>query len=261
VSRSSEPPITVADPAFDYDLGGHQYSSVRRADPRIAARIHAALGGAARVLNVGAGAGSYEPTDRYVVPLEPSEVMRGQRPPHLAPALAGGAETIPFDDGAFDAAMAVLTVHHWKDRARCLREVRRVTRGPVVIMTFDPDAPTAFWMSDYAPELAAVERQRYGPLASVTAPLGGDVRVEPIDVPRDCSDGFQVAYYARPEAFLDPRVRRSQSAWSFLPPGVEERIVAALAGDLRSGRWDEAYGRLRALPAISCQLRIVVATP
>jgi SAM-dependent methyltransferase len=257
------PSISAAGPpddrAFDYDRNGQQYASVRRADPRIAAAIHAALGAAARVLNVGAGAGSYEPTDRYVVPLEPSEVMRKQRPRHLAPALAGTADAIPFDDGAFDAAMAILTVHHWKDRAACLREIRRVTRGPVVIMTFDPDAPTDFWMWDYAPELAEVERRRYGTLESVMTPLGDDVRVVPIEVPRDCSDGFQVAFYARPEAFLDARVRRSQSAWSFLPPGVEDRIVRALADDLASGRWDETYGRLRALPAIRCQLRLVVA--
>jgi SAM-dependent methyltransferase len=250
----------VDDPAFNYNEGGHQYASVRRADPRIAAQIHIALGDAKRVLNVGAGTGSYEPSDRYVVPLEPSKVMRTQRPRQLAPALAGTADAIPFDDGAFDAAMAVLTVHHWKDRSRCLREIRRVTRGPVVIMTFDPDAPSDFWLRDYAPELEEVERQRYGSLQSVIDPLGGSVRVSPIEVPRDCSDGFQVAFYARPEAFLDPRVRRSQSAWSFLSSGVEDRIVKAIAADLASGRWEQKYRHLRALAAIKCQLRLVVAT-
>jgi SAM-dependent methyltransferase len=242
-------------------FSGIQYSTVRRADPRIAAEIHAALGGARTVLNVGAGSGSYEPTDRYVVPLEPSEVMRKQRPPPLVPALIGTAEAIPFDDGAFDAAMAVLTVHHWKDRARCLHEIRRVTNGPVVIMTFDPDAPTMFWMRDYAPELDEIERRRYGSLVSVIAPLGGHTEVLPIDVPRDCADGFQVAFYARPEAFLDPRVRRSQSAWSFLEPGAEERIVKALSQDLASGHWEAKHGHLRALPSIKCQLRLLVATP
>jgi SAM-dependent methyltransferase len=253
--------VAVDDPAFDYEHGGHSYSSVRRADPRIAARIHEALGDAKTVLNVGAGAGSYEPTDRYVVALEPSEVMRRQRPRQLAPALVGTADAIPFDDGAFDASMAVLTVHHWADRPRCLREIRRVTRGPIVIMTFDPDAPTAFWMSDYAPELDVVERRRYGTLESIASPLGGSVRAVPVDVPRDCSDGFQVAFYARPEAFLDPRVRRSQSAWSFLEPGVEDRIVKELTDDLTSGRWDRKHGHLRDLPAIACQLRLVIATP
>jgi SAM-dependent methyltransferase len=255
------PPITVGNPAFDYEGGGQQYATVRRADPRIAARIHEALGDARTVLNVGAGAGSYEPTDRYVVPLEPSAVMRRQRPAHLAPALAGAADAIPFDDGAFDAAMAVLTVHHWTNRVRCLAEIRRVTRGPVVVMTFDPDAPTDFWMRDYAPELVEVERQRYGRLASITTVLAGEVRVTSIEVPRDCSDGFQAAFYARPEAFLDARVRHSQSAWSFLPPDVEDRIVRTLGADLASGRWDEKYGYLRARPEIACQLRLVVATP
>jgi SAM-dependent methyltransferase len=251
----------VDDPSFNYDLGGAEYASVRQPDPRIAARIHAALGDAATVLNVGAGSGSYEPTDRYVLALEPSRVMRRQRPRPLAPALIGTADSIPFDDGAFDASMAVLTVHHWKDRARCLGEMRRVTRGPVVVMTFDPDAPTDFWIWDYCPELEAIERQRYGSLASMTSALGGEVRALPIDVPADCRDGLQVAFYARPEAFLDPRVRRAQSAWSFLPPGVEDRAVSALARDLHSGRWEQKYGRLRTLPAIRCQLRLVVGTP
>ena len=248
-------------PAFDYNQGGDEYASVRRADSRIAAQIHAALGTASYILNVGAGAGSYEPNDRYVVPLEPSVVMRRQRPRHQAPALIGTADAIPFDDGAFDAAMAVLTVHHWKNRAACLAEIRRVTRGPVVIMTFDPDAPTDFWMADYAPELVVVERQRYGALRSVTTPLGGNVEVLPVDVPQDCTDGFQVAFYARPEAFLDRRVRQSQSAWSFLPPGVEARVVESIAADLASGRWDARYGHLRTVPRIRCQLRLIVATP
>jgi SAM-dependent methyltransferase len=250
----------LKNPAFDYDQGGSGYAGVRRADPRIATRVHAALGDAAHILNVGAGAGSYEPIDQYVVPLEPSAVMRRQRPGHLAPALNATADAIPFDDEAFDAAMAILTVHHWKDRAACLTEIRRVTRGPVVVMTFDPDAPTDFWMRDYAPELVDIERRRYGTLQSIIGPLGGEARVIPIDVPRDCSDGFQVAFYARPEAFLHEHVRRAQSAWSFLPPGVENRIVHAIADDLASGSWDARYGHLRAAPSITCQLRLVVAT-
>jgi SAM-dependent methyltransferase len=253
--------MQISNPAFDYDQGGHLYSGVRRPDPRIAERIHSALGPARRVLNVGAGAGSYEPVDRYVVAIEPSATMRKQRPAHLAPALAGTADAIPYDDGAFDAAMAILTVHHWKDRARCLRELRRVTRGPVVILTFDPDAPTEFWMGDYAPELVEVERKRYGSIASITAGLGGHCEVHPIPVPRDCTDGFQVAFYARPEAFLRPEVRKSQSAWSFLTPETEERIVQALSRDLQSGEWERKHGHLRGKPFINCQLRLVVGHP
>lgn len=126
-------------------------------------------------------------------------------------------------------------------------------------MTFDPEAPTDFWMRDYAPELAEVERRRYGALGSIVEPLGGACEVQAIDVPRDCTDGFQVAFYARPEAFLREDVRRSQSAWSFLGPGVEARIVAALAADLASGAWDQDYGYLRGQPTIHCQLRLIVA--
>jgi hypothetical protein len=157
--------------------------------------------------------------------------------------------------------MAILTVHHWTHRAGNLQELRRVTRGPIVIMTFDPDAPTEFWMDDYAPELAAVERTRYGPLRSITEPLGGTCAIQPIAVPRDCTDGFQVAFYARPEAFLKKEVRKSQSAWGFISPEIEERIVATLAADLASGKWDEKYGHFRRRENINCQLRLIVANP
>jgi SAM-dependent methyltransferase len=146
---------------FDYDTLGAGYTGVRRPDPQIAAQIHAALGGARTVLNVGAGAGSYEPTDRHVVPVEPSATMRAQRPAHLAPALNAVAGALPFDDDSFHAAMAVLTVHHWPDADAGLRELRRVTSGPVVILTFDGSALEDFWLNDYAPELIAAERRRY----------------------------------------------------------------------------------------------------
>lgn len=253
--------MQISNPAFDYDKGGQFYSGIRKPDPRIASAIHAALGGSRTVLNVGAGAGSYEPGDRYVVPLEPSQSMRKQRPRNLAPALNGSVESIPFDDEAFDAAMGVLTVHHWKDRTKCLRELRRVTSGPIVLMTFDPEAPTEFWMGDYAPELVEIERKRYGTIRSITDVLGGDCRVEPIAIPKDCTDGFQVAFYARPEAFLQKEVRKSQSAWSFLSGDVEERIVQNLSRDLSSGTWEKKYGHLRQRATINCQLRLIVANP
>lgn len=253
--------MKIANPGFDYDKGGHQYSSVRKPDPRIANAIHAALGNARTVLNLGAGSGSYEPSDRYVVAIEPSETMRRQRPSTLPPALIGTADSIPFDDDAFDAAMAVLTVHHWKDRAHCLQEVCRVTRGPIVILTFDPEAPTEFWMGDYAPELVEIERARYGPISTITGVFGAACEVLPIAIPKDCTDGFQAAFYARPEAFLQKAVRESQSAWGFLPSGSEERIVCALASDLRSGQWDRKYGHLRAQPQLRCQLRLIVGNP
>jgi SAM-dependent methyltransferase len=185
--------------------------------------------------------------------------MRAQRPAGAAPAIAASAEALPLDDDAFDAAMAMLTVHHWPDRVRGLREMRRVAKGPVLVFTFDPDATTEFWLSDYAPEFAQIERERYGSLEVITGALGGRCEIQPIPVWHDCTDGFQVAYYARPEAFLDARVRASQSAWRFLPPGAEERIVAAIARDLASGEWDRRYGHLRTQPTINCQLRLIVA--
>lgn len=248
-------------PRYDYDAHGRCYAGQRRADARIARQVHAALGDARTVLNVGAGAGSYEPEDRRVVAVEPSAVMRRQRPPHRAPAIAATADALPFADGAFDAAMAILTVHHWPDPAAGLREVRRVTRGPIVLLTFDPDAPTEFWMFDYVPEMADVERRRYVRPRLLADALGGTCALQPVTVPRDCTDRFQVALYARPEAFLDDEVRRAQSAWGFLPPGVEARFVAALGRDLASGAWDARYGALRAKPAIDCQLRLLVALP
>jgi SAM-dependent methyltransferase len=246
-------------PKFDYDRHGQHYATVRRADPRIAATMSAALGDAKTVLNVGAGAGSYEPADRYLLAVEPSIAMRAQRPAGAAPALIGTADSLPFDDGAFDAAMAILTVHHWPDRVRGLGEMRRVATGPVVVMTFDPDAKTEFWLSDYAPEFVEIEMRRYGKIDVITRALGGQCEIVPIPLAADCTDGFQVAFYARPEAFLDARVRMSQSAWKFLPPGAEERVVAALARDLATGEWDRRYGHLRIQPTINCQLRLVVA--
>lgn len=246
---------------FDYNKDGKQYSGYRRADSRIAKHIWDALGDAKTVLNIGAGAGSYEPDDRYVFAVEPSEVMRAQRPSHLPPAIRATADTLPFDDKSIDAAMAILTVHHWPDRAIGLREMRRVTKGPIVIMTFDSNAETEFWMFDYLPEMAEVERVRYGSIHSITEPLGGSFESHPIPVPHDCTDRFQVALYARPEEFLNPEVRKSQSAWKFLPPGAENRFVNALSNDLKSGKWDERYGHLRKRPFINCQLRVIVSYP
>ena len=248
-------------PKFDYDRLGQHYAGVHRADPRIAVLVNAALGSARTVLNVGAGAGSYEPADRYVLAVEPSATMRAQRPAGAAPVLIGTAESLPFDDGAFDAAMAMLTVHHWPDRVRGLREMRRVAKGPVVVMTFDPDANTEFWLSDYAPEFVDIERKRYGDIRVITEALGGSCEILPVPVAADCSDGFQVAFYSRPEAFLDARVRASQSAWKFLPPGAEERIIGAIARDLESGEWERRYGHLRSRATIQCQLRLIVARP
>ncbi|MCQ4042556.1 class I SAM-dependent methyltransferase [Streptantibioticus rubrisoli] len=243
----------------DYGRIGEGYARVRRADPRIAALVHAALGDARTVVNVGAGAGSYEPSDRHVLPVEPSAEMRAQRPARLAPAIHGFAAALPFDDGSVDAAMALLTVHQWPDAAAGLREMRRVARGPVVVLTFDPEALGRLWLMDYVPELRAVEARRYPAIGTITAALGPDTEVRPVPIPIDCVDGFSEAFYARPEALLDPAVRRAQSGWSFLEPGVEEPAVSALAADLASGAWDERHGHLRTQPEFDGAVRLVVS--
>ena len=207
----------------DYEVAGAGYADHRRPDPRIAARLHAALGAARTVVNVGAGAGAYEPRDRHVVPVEPSAAMRAQRPRGLAPAVDATAERLPFDDGAFDAAMAIQTIHQWADRDRGLRELRRVARGPVVILTFDGDELDRLWLGGYVDGLSAAEAARLPAIDHVRAVLGGTSAVEDVPVPLHCSDGFTEAYYGRPERFLDPEVRRSQSAWNFVDPAVARR--------------------------------------
>lgn len=246
---------------FDYEAGGRTYARTRRADPRIAAQIHAAFGDARTVLNVGAGAGSYEPTDRHVVAVEPSATMRAQRPRHLAPAIRVSAEALPFDDGAFDAALASLTVHQWPDLERGLAELRRVTRGPVVVMTFDTDVFAQFWLAEYAPAIMEHDGRRMPPLARIAAGLGAPARIEMVPIPLDCADGFNEAYYGRPEGLLNPQVRAGQSVWGFLAPGEEARIVAHLAADLASGEWDRRHGHLRTQPTYDGSLRLLISEP
>jgi SAM-dependent methyltransferase len=245
----------------DYQRHGHGYATQRRTDPRIAAQVHAALGDARRIVNVGAGAGSYEPEDRYVVAVEPSAAMRAQRPSHVVPALEASAERLPFDDDSFDAAMATVTVHQWSDRAAGLRELRRVARGPVVVLTFDGDALDLLWLAEYAPELIAAERRRYPPLDAIADLIGASCTVSEVAVPIDCVDGFTEAFYARPERFLDPQVRRSQSAWTFVDDADEARAVEHLRSDLDSGTWDERYGHLRTQPDFVGSLRLLVGQP
>jgi SAM-dependent methyltransferase len=245
---------------FDYESRGAGYAVQRRADPRIAARLHDALGEAATVVNVGAGAGSYEPSDRYVVAVEPSPAMRAQRPSRCAPAIDSSAESLPFDDDSFDAAMATITLHQWPDKARGLRELRRVARGPIVILTFDPHALERFWLADYAPELIAAEKKRYPEIAWLTGLLGGSCEAHPIPVPSDCTDGFTEAYFGRPERLLEDDVRRAQSAWGFVERDTETRAIALLREDLASGAWDAKYGELREQREFHGSLCLIVAS-
>ncbi len=241
---------------FDYEVGGGGYAVRRRTDPRIAAYVWAALGDAASVLNVGAGAGSYEPADRYVVAVEPSAAMRAQR---ATPAVDAVAESLPFDDDSFDACMATVTIHQWPDLERGLGELRRVARGPVVILTFDGDAMARFWLHEYVPEVFAAERARDPGIERVARVLGGQVTVTEVPIPIDCVDGFIEAFYARPEALLDPLVRRAQSAWAFVAPDVVERGLARLSDALASGEWDARHGHLRTQPSYIGALRLITA--
>lgn len=246
---------------MDYDRYGVGYATVRRADPRIAAQVHAALGPAETVVNVGAGGGSYEPGDRRVLAVEPSATMRAQRPPGAAPVVAAVAEALPLRTTSVDAAMAMSTVHQWPDLRRGLREMRRVARGAAVVLTFDQHARSDLWVFEYVPEIARTDQVRMPRIEELADGLGGSVRVETVPVPLDCTDGFVEAFYGRPEALLDPGVRRAQSAWAFVSPEVVARFVAELSANLASGAWDERYGHLRTQPTYDGPVRLVVSTP
>jgi SAM-dependent methyltransferase len=246
---------------FDYETQGHGYARARRPDPRIAALIHTGLGDARTVLNVGAGAGSYEPADRYVLAVEPSAAMRAQRPAGAAPALDAIAESLPFDDESFDAVMATVTVHQWPDPGRGLKELRRVSRGPVVVLTFDGDELQRLWLEAYAPELIAAERLRFPSISSIAEAIGSRTEVLEVPIPMDCVDGFTEAFYARPEALLDPAVRAAQSGWGFVSPDVTAKAVEQLRRELAEGEWDRRYGHLRSQPTFIGSLRLLVGHP
>ena len=249
---------TTATTRAVFDTIGRGYARQRRPDPRIAAQLTAALGGARSVLNVGAGAGSYEPPDRRVVAVEPSAVMLAQRPPGAAPAVQARAEALPFPDRAFDALMAVLTLHHWADRAGGLAECARVARQRVVLLTWDP-AADAFWLlQEYLPAFVEVDRRQFPPMATYEEAFGPGARVEVavVPVPHDCVDGFLGAYWARPAAYLDPGVRAGIS--SFAHPGAEPGLER-LRADLATGAWYARHGHLLASDALDLGYRLVVA--
>lgn len=242
-----------------YDTIGAGYTATRRTEPRIAARIWAALGDARTVLNVGAGIGSYEPPDRDVTAAEPSEVMRAQRPAGAAPCVAAAAESLPFEDQSFDAAMAVSTVHHWPDPIAGLREMRRVARRVVVFTHDSTDAGWRhrFWLTrDYLPEVAGLTAGRPS-LDEQARAIGA--RTEPVLIPWDCADGLFEAYWRRPEAYLDEDVRRGVSVWARVGPQVEQRAVRSLRDDLASGRWAERNRDLLTLDAAELGLRLLIA--
>ena len=239
-----------------YDRIGVNYSDLRKPDPRIAARIDRALGSAVTVLNVGAGAGAYEPAGRQVTAVEPSLAMIRQRRLPAVNVIQGRAEELPFGDGHFDASMAVLTIHHWSDKSKGLQEMRRVTRGPIVILTCEPGFRD-FWLFDYFPQLIDLDEQHMPPLDAYE-PWLGPVDISPETIPHDCIDGFLSAYWRRPEAYLDPRVRAAMSSFWALGdaalPGLRR-----LEADLASGAWARRYAHLLNLEERDCGYRLVVA--
>jgi SAM-dependent methyltransferase len=244
-----------------YNRIGAGYARYRRADERIAAAVSAALGDARTVVNVGAGTGSYEPADRCVIAVEPSAEMIAQRPPGSAPAIFGSADALPLATNTVDAAMAMLTLHHWSDWRSGLAEMRRVARTRIVLFTWDRDAD-GFWLTrDYLGWLMRWDAERFPSMAELIAELPG-ATVSAIPVTRNCIDGFLAAYFARPERYLDPAVRATMSVFALAPdPARVDACLRDLARDLRSGRWDARHGPLRDAPSIDAGYRLVVASP
>jgi SAM-dependent methyltransferase len=242
-----------------YDTIGATYPTTRRTDRRIAAQVWAALGDAHTVLNVGAGTGSYEPPDRDVIAVEPSSLMRAQRPAGAADCVAAVAGHLPFPDQSFDAAMAISTIHHWPDPHAGLRELRRVARR-VVVLTFDGSAAAwgdRFWLiRDYLPEAAGLFVD-WPPLIELAGAI--DARTESVPIPWDCTDGLFEAFWRRPDAYLDDRVRRGISVWTKVGADAEQRAVHRLEHDLASGRWAERNGELLGLDAADFGLRLLIA--
>ena len=249
-------------PLARYDTIGQGYSRTRREDPRFRAQIHAALGAARTVVNVGAGTGAYEPTDRHVIAIEPCDVMAAQRSRDLAPAIRGTAGSIPLRDRSVDAAMSVLSVHHWdEERERGVRELRRVARDAVVILTYDAAISGAMWlMADYLPEVAALDLQIFPPPEQLAEWIGGDVRIEKVLIPCDTPDWMLGSFWAHPERVLDANARAATSGIARMSANVVDRVVSEVSRDLASGHWDERYGHLRNLDALDVGLRLVVAS-
>jgi SAM-dependent methyltransferase len=242
-----------------YDRIGLDYSQVRRPDPRFEAAIWDALGNAKSILNLGAGSGSYEPADREVTAVEPSPVMIAQRPKNAAPAIQAAAEALPLGDKSVDATMGVFTMHHWDNVEQGLDEVLRVTRDRIVFLTVDPDVMAKMWLCcEYLPEIAEHDRRTFPSMEYLEARLPG-LHIGTVPVPADCTDGFCIAFWSRPEAILDSRVRQASSIWHLLPATVVEGALARLRRDLDSGDWDRRFGQLRGQATLDVGLRLVVS--
>ena len=242
-----------------YDTIGLSYSAYRQADPRIATAVRGGLGDARTVVNVGAGTGSYEPDDRPVVAVEPSAAMVRQRDPARPPAVLGVAESLPLADGTVDAAMAILTMHHWSDLDRGLAELRRVARRRIVLLTIDQEIASRTWLlEDYAPGIAERDEREFPRISRLLAAAQGPTRVLTVPVPADCTDGFALALWNRPEMILDPGTRAATSGFARMDPARQAEVVGRLARDLDDGTWDRRYGQLRAMAEHDVGLRLLV---
>ena len=250
-------------PAPRYEKIGRGYAHTRREDPRLARRIHRALGHARTVVNVGAGAGSYEPRDRYVIAVEPSDVMASQRPDWRVPAIRADAGQLPLRDQSVDAAMAILTVHHWDEgRERGVGELRRVAREPVLILTYDAEVSAQMWlMADYLPEVAELDRRIFPSIDTLTGWLAGSTRVETVEIPDATPDWTLGSFWAHPERVLDPVARNATSGFARMEASVVDRVVEAVGRDLESGAWDRRHGHLRGLRSFDAGLRLIISTP
>ncbi|AEM82687.1 class I SAM-dependent methyltransferase [Streptomyces violaceusniger] len=241
-----------------YDRIGATYNHTRRPDHRIAVKIHEALGDASTVINVGAGASSYEPP-HTVLAVEPSAVMIAQRPAGSARALQASAESIPIADNSADAAMAILTVHHWTNLEAGIEELLRIARQRVVIFTWDQAIFRRFWLLDeYLPEVAAFTDTRSVLIDRLIALLG-DARVETVPIPHDCTDGFGAAFWRRPAAYLDPNVRAGISMLAQTGEEVVLPGLARLSSDLSSGLWHERHADLLDCETLDVGYRLLVA--
>jgi len=242
-----------------YDTIGRTYAGTRTPDRRIEHLIWRNFGDSQSVLNVGAGTGSYEPLDRTVVAIEPSMTMIAQRRVTSAPVVCGIGEALPFPEDSFDVAMAVLTVHHWTDQIKGLRELRRVASKRVVILTYDAEEADTFWLvRDYLPSNARIDRTSL-PKLDVYHSVFPNCTVQPVPIPHDCQDGFLCAFWKRPDAYLSPTVQAGISSFSVIPEKEVEHGLAALEADLKSGRWAARNQELASLRDKDFGYRLIVA--
>ena len=244
-----------------YERIGQGYANRRREDPRLRHLIHEALDGMHTLVNIGAGAGSYEPSDRDVVAVEPSAVMVAQRPPGSAPVVRAIADRLPLADDSVDAAMTILSLHHWHpDQRAGVMEMRRVARHRVIVVTVDPEVSGRMWlMADYLPEVVELDHRIFPSPSTIAGWLGNPAEIRVVPISRDTPDGTLMSFWAHPERVLDPDARNVTSGFARQPARVIERVVASVSRDLDNGNWDRRHGQLRELEEFDAGLRLIVA--